>query len=61
MKSFKNVQPFQIFEKSCCMNEWFSYMIIAGVFLGGMVPLVAGIVHCIKENKALDDSNKKRP
>ena len=35
-------------------SDWFSYLIIAGVFLGGMVPLVAGIIHALKENKELD-------
>jgi hypothetical protein len=41
------------------MNEWFSsdwfaYIIIGGVFLGGMVPMVAGIIHILKENRELD-------
>lgn len=40
------------------MNDWFSYLIIGGVFLGGMIPLVAGIVHYIRENKKLDNNRK---
>lgn len=35
-------------------NDWFSYLIIGGVFLGGMVPIVAGIIDTIKEIKKLD-------
>jgi succinate-acetate transporter protein len=31
-----------------------SYIVIAGVFLGGMIPLVAGIISYAKENKKLD-------
>ena len=40
------------------MNDWFSYLIISGVFLGGMIPLVAGIIHYIKENRKLDNNRK---
>lgn len=35
-------------------SDWFAYLIISGVFLGGMVPLVAGIIHVLKENRELD-------
>lgn len=35
-------------------SDWFAYLIIGGVFLGGMVPLVAGIIHVLKENRELD-------
>ncbi|SHH79741.1 hypothetical protein SAMN04488109_5485 [Chryseolinea serpens] len=35
-------------------SDWFSYLIIGGVFLGGMVPLVAGIIHYTKKNRELD-------
>lgn len=37
------------------MSDILSYIIIAGVFLGGMVPLVAGIFHYQKENRRLDE------
>lgn len=42
------------------MNDWFSYLIIGGVFLGGMVPLVAGIIHYAKANKKLDRESRQQ-
>jgi hypothetical protein len=41
-------------------SDWFAYLIIAGVFLGGMVPLVAGIIHVHKENRELDRQFRQR-
>ncbi|MBL0742868.1 hypothetical protein [Chryseolinea lacunae] len=45
------------------MSDLFSYIVIAGIFLGGMVPIVAGIIYYVKENKRLDHEaalDKKR-
>lgn len=36
------------------MNDLFAYIVIAGIFLAGMVPIVAGIIHYTKENRRLD-------
>lgn len=44
------------------MKEIFSYIVIAGIFLAGIVPMIGGIVHMIKENRKLDEvkRGKKR-
>jgi succinate-acetate transporter protein len=42
------------------MVDVISYIVIAGVFLGGMIPLVAGIISYAKENKRLDREKRAR-
>ncbi|MEX1240132.1 MAG: hypothetical protein WEB30_10455 [Cyclobacteriaceae bacterium] len=37
------------------MNEIFGYIAIAAMFLSGIVPMVIGIFHYIKENRRLDE------
>jgi succinate-acetate transporter protein len=39
------------------MSEILTYIVIAGVFLGGMVPLVLGIIDYAKENKKIDQAH----
>lgn len=36
------------------------YVVITGVFLGGMIPLVLGIIHYARENRKLDALNKAK-
>ena len=55
---YSNTQ--KLLTKAIKMNDWFSYLIIGGVFLGGMVPLVAGIIHYAKANKKLDRESRQQ-
>jgi hypothetical protein len=41
------------------MNQVLMYIVIAGVFLGGMIPLVLAIIDYARENKELDKKIRK--
>ena len=41
------------------MNQFVIYIVIAGVFLGGMIPLVLAIVDYARENRNLDKKIRK--
>jgi len=43
------------------MNDILSYIVIGGVFLAGMIPIIAGIIHYKKENRRLDKESRKKP
>jgi hypothetical protein len=42
------------------MNEIFGYIAIAAMFLSGIVPMVIGIFHYIKENRKLDEVKRSK-
>jgi cadmium resistance protein CadD (predicted permease) len=42
------------------MMEAFSYVAIAVIFLAGIIPVVIGIFHLVKENKELDEASRQK-
>jgi hypothetical protein len=42
------------------MMEIFSYIAIVSIFLTAIIPLIAGIIQTIKENKQLDREREYR-
>lgn len=42
------------------MMEVFEYVVIAGVFIGGMIPLVGGTIDYYRDKKRLDRERKAK-